>query len=607
MFLSSIRYLLLIFLFNFNLSANNLTNELAVIEKPFTIISENDNENKKVNNLLRYIRQNKKEPFDITFRITNKSNKKIEQRISIKWKNADIKLYIKPVNETTYKSADKIKFKCVHVYDLVLNPNTSYDIRIKYNNQAKNDEFYYLKSGPSDEVLCHVLEYEKLYHHGFFFSLILILFLQNIITFIISKDKNIFYFIMYQASILGIISNFRFLIYDIVNNETISFFILKALLPELSSIFFIIFFKSIFYLKKDNPIINKIANILIAIHIFIICYKGVFIETTIAINNINIIFLLFIYPIFDKVRKTKDIAYILFLLCILIHILFMIYFPFNHFYKIDSINFITHMQILTAIESIFINFSLHHRVREIYLQKQKDIIYKKNAKKMLLIQSKNAALGKMLGNIIHQWRQPINNVSLILANLQFTNEYSFLTKEKTEQKFNQIDDQLKYMSSTLEDFKTFFIKKDEIETILLQDVCRKAISLNNSIIKSTHIEVVEVYEDTKYRKIVENELIQVLLILITNSKDSFILNHVNKCKILIKTTDTSITIEDNAGGIPANIIDKVFNHSFSTKKEADSMGLGLYMANEIVEKHLNGYIELKSKDNNTCFKIIFKN
>ncbi|MEA3354044.1 MAG: hybrid sensor histidine kinase/response regulator [Campylobacterota bacterium] len=227
-------------------------------------------------------------------------------------------------------------------------------------------------------------------------------------------------------------------------------------------------------------------------------------------------------------------------------------------------------------------------------------------KQMLLTQNKIASLGEMIGNISHQWRQPLSFITTTLTTLQVNKECGIeLSEEKTYELYNNIIESVQDLSKTLDDFRNFFNpdndKKKEFnigETIhglssILSDIFK-----NSTVVFHCQVEDIIFYGN-------ENILIQALLNLFNNAKDATedMENAIIKVGCTLIDKQIIITIEDNGVGIKKDIIDKIFEPYFTTKHQSQGTGIGLYMTNQIVTKHLKGNIAVQSEPGSTIFTI----
>ena len=224
--------------------------------------------------------------------------------------------------------------------------------------------------------------------------------------------------------------------------------------------------------------------------------------------------------------------------------------------------------------------------------------------KLLFQQSKLASMGEMIGNIAHQWRQPVNRVNLSLAVIDDIVKQDNIDKQKVKDKINISQKNLQYMSNTIEDFASFFRPDKQMILFNIQKIISSLIGLLDS-----RLDKIEFIYDKKDIKInsYENELLQVLLIIFNNALDNFEIKNTQnqKIEILLKEYENIIKIDiiDNGGGITKENIDKIFDPYFTTKFKDEGTGIGLYMAKMIIEDSMGGNLSVNSHNGITTFKI----
>lgn len=236
---------------------------------------------------------------------------------------------------------------------------------------------------------------------------------------------------------------------------------------------------------------------------------------------------------------------------------------------------------------------------------------KQKSEELLIQQSKLALLGEMIGNIAHQWRQPLMQLSAILMYLDAYNEKGKLTPEKFTKKIKDGNSIIDFMSKTIEDFRNYYKPEKQKEKFLLKDSIDNALFIVNSSLKTSNIEVVTNYCNKNIElESFKNEFSQALLNIITNAKDILILKSIKNAKIFIDVKEENnnviISIEDNAGGIENKILEKVFDPYFTTKHKSQGTGIGLYMTKMIIESNMNGDIKVKNSTNGARFIITLK-
>lgn len=226
---------------------------------------------------------------------------------------------------------------------------------------------------------------------------------------------------------------------------------------------------------------------------------------------------------------------------------------------------------------------------------------KENSKKDALLhnQSKMAALGDMLGNIAHQWRQPLSIISTLATGMKIQKEINQLKDEELLENLDVINNHTQYLSKTIDDFKSFIKGTNELTTFTVNNSIQKALNIVKLLLDKHHIKY-NIYIDENisiYNH--EDEFIQVLINIIQNAKDALIEHNIENKLILIMVhkDDNSvvITVQDNAGGVPEDIIDKIFEPYFTTKHKSQGTGLGLHMSYRMVNEAMNGTLEVENR------------
>ena len=241
------------------------------------------------------------------------------------------------------------------------------------------------------------------------------------------------------------------------------------------------------------------------------------------------------------------------------------------------------------------------------LLQQKLEVQKKDS--ILIQQSKMASMGEMIGNIAHQWRQPLNALSLTLQKIQMFQEEDILTKEKLIESVEKSKKLIQKMSTTIDDFRNFF-KTDKVkEEFKIIESIDTIVNLLDGSLKNHNIslDISKVDKDIKLLGY-KNELEQVILNIVNNSKDALIDKDISTKNIKIisykKDNDIYIEIKDNAGGIPNNIINKIFEPYFTTKEQGKGTGIGLYMSKMIIETNMVGKLNVENDSNGAVFTIV---
>jgi len=247
-----------------------------------------------------------------------------------------------------------------------------------------------------------------------------------------------------------------------------------------------------------------------------------------------------------------------------------------------------------------LNQSLEKRVwDEVEAHREKD--------KILVQRSKMADMGDMLSMIAHQWRQPLNQMSYVLMNIESVCEDEKVDKKYVALKIKEGTELLEFMSITIDDFKNYFRPDKEKEFVLVSEIIKTSVALIKNSLKMNDIEIELHSEGRDLTHIYKNEFIQVILNLIKNSKDVLTLKNVKNPKILIISTcqKDKLVVEvcDNGGGVDEDIKEKIFEPYFSTKDKKSGTGLGLYMSKMIIEEHMGGELSVRNTKEGACFTL----
>ncbi|RXK13058.1 hypothetical protein CP965_04435 [Halarcobacter mediterraneus] len=237
--------------------------------------------------------------------------------------------------------------------------------------------------------------------------------------------------------------------------------------------------------------------------------------------------------------------------------------------------------------------------KELRLTAVIDITELKQKDQLLFQQSKMASMGEMIGNIAHQWRQPLNTISTCASGIKFEKEFGVLNNDRIVETMDIIVDNTQFLSKTIDDFRNFFKSDKNSEKFLIKDIVDQALKILNASLKNYDIEVSKKYLDEEfYYEGLSNEFVQVIINLINNSKDAFISNKVADRFIFITESIENnkfiLEIKDNAGGIPSEIVDKIFEPYFTTKHKSQGTGIGLYMSHQIIVDHMHGNLSVKN-------------
>jgi PAS domain S-box-containing protein len=232
--------------------------------------------------------------------------------------------------------------------------------------------------------------------------------------------------------------------------------------------------------------------------------------------------------------------------------------------------------------------------------------------KLMVQQSKMAAMGEMIGNIAHQWKQPLSMLSMALIGIKKKFDKGMLDAEYLQKNFDKSQQYIEKMTSTITVFSDYFSPNKEARAFSLYQCIDGAAGFLESLMKkhNAHLYMMESSESQPIELHgQESELGQVMVNLFKNSidagieagKESIVL------RVNVKESDDAYTVKfvDNCGGIPEDIVGRVFEPYFTTKFKSDGTGIGLYMSRMIIEESFGGAITAFNLGEGACFMITF--
>jgi len=243
------------------------------------------------------------------------------------------------------------------------------------------------------------------------------------------------------------------------------------------------------------------------------------------------------------------------------------------------------------------------------LKKQLESLVNENHLKdeIVIQQSKMASMGEMINNIAHQWRQPLMEISSLLMNTEAKIKLEGdISKDDIIDTIDKSNHVIQFMSHTIDDFRNFFASNKERETFLIAEQLSSMLNIMKISLSHSNIKVDIIIKNNLKVCGFKNEYAQVLVNIISNAKDAIIQNKIKNGKITIKLyekdTRSVLEIEDNAGGIPFEPKQKVFEPFFTFKKK-NGTGIGLFMSKLIIENNMNGKLDVKNTSKGACFSI----
>jgi signal transduction histidine kinase len=243
---------------------------------------------------------------------------------------------------------------------------------------------------------------------------------------------------------------------------------------------------------------------------------------------------------------------------------------------------------------------------------QEEIEKNREKEKQLILQSRMALMGELLSMIAHQWRQPLNVLSIVISKMKLDISMGEIDLKEFKKDIFKIEELIQHLSNTIDDFRKFYRNEEEIKHVSLEEIITQMLNIAKASFEDKNIKIITEINCEYRLEIYPNELKQVLLNLIRNAEDILIERKTENPSIYIKGFYDSrkklciIEVRDNGGGIDETILDKIFNPYFTTKDERNGTGLGLYMSKQIVEERLNGKLFAFNDDDGAVFRIELK-
>lgn len=248
--------------------------------------------------------------------------------------------------------------------------------------------------------------------------------------------------------------------------------------------------------------------------------------------------------------------------------------------------------------------------RELFQRVEEEVKKSREQEELLIQKSRFIAIGEMISNIAHQWRQPLCELSAIMMTLKFKYNLGKLDGNTMNEKSKEAEHLLEYMSKTIDDFRGFFMPSRERKVFYVREAVDSVINIIGTTIKNKKISL---YVELSRGEMIlghRNEFEQALLNIITNAKNILVIKKIKEPKIEIKLTTkgkyTYLTIGDNAGGVATKPIDKIFQPYFTTREDSGGTGIGLYMSKLIIEKSMGGILMVKNNEDGALFTIRLK-
>jgi len=422
------------------------------------------------------------------------------------------------------------------------------------------------------------------------FGIIISATIYNLSLYIFTKYKIHLYYALAQISALFFLINLDSLFiapFDMIFGLK-SFMLFN--ISQISMLIFSILFLEAFFKTYQIKELKRLTRAILYISFFDLLLTIIFSRSIITtLIPIFIPIWLVLSEIFRLTHK-RDFPFYFIMIGWSI-VLFTVAFEYTGLLALTGITF-PFLHISIALESVILSLAIAYKFKLLEEERREQ-------QTLMLQQSRLAHIGEMISIIAHQWKQPLNFISFGLMNLK----RHLKGNDKGLSNIKRLNKQLQYMSSTIDDFRNFYNPTKEKYNFLLSSSCEKSIIIATNSLDIIDISLkLKVVEDfTLFGNI--NEFQQVILNIINNAKDTFKSREIENANIEIIIDRPKVTITDNAGGIEKKHLDKIFNIYFSTKENSD--GIGLYIVKVIIEKELNGEIEVETDSKGSSFILSF--
>jgi len=270
-----------------------------------------------------------------------------------------------------------------------------------------------------------------------------------------------------------------------------------------------------------------------------------------------------------------------------------------------------------AIEPKILKEELLEQNKKLNIEVQKN----KENQKIMVTQSRFAAMGEMINMIAHQWRQPLASIGTAAFNLKYkilSEAFQLNTEEgRKEQsiffkdKLDEIEFYVQNLTTTIEDFRNFYKTDKKALNKTIDNSIHNCLKIIQKDLEANNIEVVLHLKSKNKINIYENEIMHVLVNILKNAQEKLLEKETHQSILEISTIDVKDTVQidiyDNGGPLDEEIKDKIFEPYFSTKKEKNGTGIGLYMSKIIIENHHQGKLFVNNIKQGVCFSIILAN
>lgn len=404
------------------------------------------------------------------------------------------------------------------------------------------------------------------------------------------QEKSFLYYTLLQACMIALL----YLISGVFDWDSASYFsrnsFVTVSISLIATIFATLFIMAFLETKRYVPKIHQVLRVILAVTsidmLISIFYKSILFEYYIF----PFFMLPFLYAGYRRVKQSyKPALFYLAGWAVLAVAVFLNMFPLLY-----GVFIVNPLYIGSTIEAILFSLAISYKMRIVSEEKEQQ-------KEILIQQSKLSSMGEMLGNIAHQWRQPLTHLGYTLMNIKEAKKHDELDNTYLDNKIAEANTQLEFMSQTIDDFKDFYAPDKDKENFSLEEASKEVLEIIGNSFRSKQIEIKLKTEKDLMVHNYKNEFKQVLLNILLNAKDILTEREIENPQILITVDGNTVSMQDNGGGMSEEVMKQIFEPYFSTK--SGGLGIGLYMSKVIVEHNMGGELGVSNIEKGAMFTI----
>ncbi len=488
------------------------------------------------------------------------------------------------------------------VIDLAAEANSSNVIYIRFANENQSDLTFRVYT---QAVYKNALVFKKSMH-AFFFGALLIMLVYNFVLYLFLRERAFLIYIIYHIVVLIVMLYYHGFMIQYwypdaygMNAGNVPTFLIYLLI-----ILVMMFLESFLHIRIGTPRLGRALYLLIYLNLLLLIldlFSITPVYLPILMGVPVSLFVLFIASYYTFILKSRlALFYLAGWLTMLIASIVTGLVSYGLVERNDVTAYIFEIGIVMELTLLSMGLAYRYKVNRDQLAEKSRVLHE---------QSKLASMGEMLRHIAHQWRQPLSEINSVVMRIETAHRRKSLDDITLDRNIGQIENITEHMSKTIQDFNGYFKSDKEKVERTLAEVVEKALELVWSGMKKSDIRIEKRIESREKVRMVEGEVLQVLLVLLNNARDALNSSGVKerwiKIRVAKEESEHIIEVEDSAGGIESENLTKVFDPYFTTKFESQGVGVGLYMSKMIVEESLKGRLSVSNSTHGAKFTLRF--